>query len=186
MKQRYVLAVIFCAVAAVVGYNMYFSLTPATHADHDHGLANLDAGGFLRLEREDGGKRNLVGRPEKVLVLHWFTPDSPEAAAEVPALLEYAASVREDAGIEVVLVASRSEWPAVREFADRMGAPMGMVYRDATGRTGDLFGVRRIPETLIYDPNGRLAHQARGLADWASAGFRAGIEAFKQGVEEVH
>jgi len=186
VKQRHVLALLLTAGAAVIGYNMFFSLTPATHTDHDHGLANLDAGGFLRFERDGGGKRNFVGRPGKVLVLHFFTPSQGEAAADVPAVLEYAAAVRDDAGVEVALVAVRSAWPATREFARSVGAPKGMVYLDPDGRTSDLFGVRRIPETLIYDPAGRLAHQARGRADWASPQLRAAIQGFKSGVEEIH
>jgi hypothetical protein len=185
MRQRHWIGLVFAAAAAVVGYYMYSSLTPATHADHDHGLANLDAGGFLRLERDGGSKRNFVGRPGKVLVMHWFSPESPDAATEIPALLEYAATVRDDREVEIVLVASRSEWPKVRELARALAIPTGMIYLDPAGRTGDLFGVRRIPETLIYDPNGRLAHQARGRADWSSPQLRAEIQRFKRGVEEI-
>lgn len=186
MKQRHVFALVFAAAAAVVGYNMFFSLTPATHTDHDHGLASLDAGGFLRFERDGGGKRNFVGRPGKVLAMHFITPASTEAVAEIPALLEYLEAVREDPGVEVVIVAVRSTWPQTREFAAKVGAPQGMFYLDPDGRTSDLFGVRRFPETLIYDPNGRLAHQARGRADWASSQFRAEIQRFKRGVDEIH
>jgi hypothetical protein len=186
VKQRHVLALVFAAAAALVGYNMFFSLTPATHTDHDHGLANLDAGGFLRFERDGGGKRNFVGRPGKVLVMHFFTPGSAEAAAEIPELLRYRESVRDDDGVEVVLVAVRSTWPATRAAASALGAPQGAVYLDPDGRTSDLFGVRRIPETMIYDPAGRLAHQARGPADWASPQLRAEVQRFKRGVDEIH
>ena len=186
MKQRYVLALGFAVAAVLIGYNMFFSLTPATHTDHDHGLANLDAGGFLRFERDGGGKRNFVGRPGKVLVMHFFTPGSQEASAEVPALLGFLDSVRDDGGVEVVLVAVRSTWAETREACGRLGAPKGLVYLDPDGRTSDLFGVRRIPETLIYDPAGRLAHQARGRADWTSPQLRAEIQRFKRGVEEIH
>ena len=186
VKQRHVFALVFVAAAALVGYNMFFSLTPATHTDHDHGLANLDAGGFLRFERDGGGKRNFVGRPGKVLVMHFFSPGSEEAAAEVPELLDYLAAVRDDGGVEVVLVAVRTTWGETRAFAGKIGAPAGAVYLDPDGRTSDLFGVRRIPETLIYDPSGRLAHQTRGRAEWTSPQLRAEIQRFKGGVDEIH
>ena len=64
--------------------------------------------------------------------------------------------------------------------------PMEMVYLDAKGKTGDLFGVRRLPETLIYDPAGLLAHQAKGPMSWSGARLSAQIERFKSGVEEIH
>jgi len=54
------------------------------------------------------------------------------------------------------------------------------------GKTGDLFGVRRLPETLIYDPVGLLAHQARGPMNWSGARLTAQIEQIKSGVEEIH
>jgi len=168
-----------------IQFNMYFSLTPATHTDHDHGLASLDAGGFLRLERSVGGKRNFVGRPGRVLVLHFFAPGSEEAAREVPALLRYVASVRGDDGVEVVLVAGRTTWPVVREYAGGLGIPLELVYLDPDGRTSDLFGVRRIPETLIYDPAGHLAFQARGPAAWASPQLAADIQRYKSGVAPI-
>ena len=73
MKQGHVLMTIGIAVAALIGFELYRSLTPATHTDHDHALENLDAGGFLRLQRADGSWRNMVGAPGKVLVLHWVS-----------------------------------------------------------------------------------------------------------------
>lgn len=186
MKLKHWLAAIFVIAAAAIGYEMYFSLTPATHADHDHGLANLDAGGFLRVERPDGGKRNLVGRPGRVLVLHWFAPGSPAARDELPRLLEFVAAVRADQEVEVAAIATESDWAAARAFASEVGLPEAMLYLDPQGRTADLFGVRRIPETLIYDPDGRLAWQARGPAPWTSARLRSDIQGYKRGVEEIH
>ena len=186
MKRRHWFVVLFVLATSVVGYEMYYSLTPATHADHDHGLANLDAGGFLRVERPGGGKRNLVGKPGRVLILHWFAPESAVARTEIPALLDYMVSVGNDEGVEIALVATESDWPSVRGFADALGVPETMVYLDPEGRTAELFGVRRIPETLVYDPTGRLAWQARGTAPWRSPGLRADIQRYKQGVAEVH
>jgi hypothetical protein len=63
---------------------------------------------------------------------------------------------------------------------------MDRIYLDEKGKTGGLFGVRRLPETLIYDPLGLLAHQARGPMDWTSPRFRSEIERAKGGVEEIH
>jgi hypothetical protein len=156
MKQRSLFAIILVVAAAAIGWTMYRSLTPATHADHDHALENLDAGGFLRLERPDGSARNMVGRPGKVLVLHWFSLDSDAAIEKLPPLVEYARSVGGDTGIEVVLIATGASRDAVDAFAEKLRLPRG-----------------------------RLAHQARGSDDWRSTELRDAIERFKLGVAEV-
>ena len=186
MKRKHWFIVFFLLIAGLIGYEMYYSLTPATHADHDHGLADLDAGGFLRVERATGGRRNFVGKPGKVLVLHWFAPGSSSARSEIPGLLDFVESTRGDEGIEVALVATEADWPSTREFAGELGIPEGNLYLDEEGRTADLFGVRRIPETLVYDPDGRLAWQARGPAPWRSSQLRSEMQRYKQGVDEVH
>ena len=64
--------------------------------------------------------------------------------------------------------------------------PVDLLYLDKKGKTGNLFGVRRLPETLIYDPFGLLAHQARGPMSWSGARLAAQIEKIKSGVEEIH
>jgi hypothetical protein len=46
--------------------------------------------------------------------------------------------------------------------------------------------VRRLPETLIYDPYGLLAYQAKGPMSWSASRLTAQIEQFKAGVEEIH
>ena len=46
--------------------------------------------------------------------------------------------------------------------------------------------MRRLPETLIYDPKGLLAHQARGPMDWSPARLKARVDSYKGGVEEIH
>jgi hypothetical protein len=63
---------------------------------------------------------------------------------------------------------------------------MEMLYLDQKGKTAGLFGVRRLPETLIYDPAGLLAHQARGPMSWTGPRLKAQIEQYKGGVEEIH
>ena len=78
-----------------LAYNMFFALTPPRHADHDHAIAKLDAGGFLWIEATDGNRRNLVGIPEKVLVLHFFDPTSVDLS-EQKAAAKSAATVSDD------------------------------------------------------------------------------------------
>jgi hypothetical protein len=183
-KRRLVSVAAVLLLAAVGGWTYYQSLVPAIHPDHDHGLEDIAGGGFLRVERVEGGTRNLVGRPGKVLVLHWFELGSPAAMGELPALVDYAASVAADPGIEVVLVAAGQKRQDMLQWARAHGLPTANLYVDRESKTAQLIGVRRIPETLIYDPEGHLAHQARGPMDWADPRVRAAIEGFERGAGE--
>lgn len=172
------------ALVAIVGWTYHRSLVPAIHPDHDHGLENLAGGGFLVVEPLEGGRRNLVGRPGRVLVLHWFELGSPSAPAELPGLVEYASSVAGDPGIEVVMVATNRARAAVKSWAEDHGVPARLLHVDPEGKTAMLIGVRRIPETLIYDAEGHLVHQARGPLDWTALQTRAAIAGFKDGGAE--
>jgi hypothetical protein len=181
-RGHWILGGVILLVVGFVAVRMFYSLTPPRHADHDHAIASIDASGFLRVEAPDGSRRNLVGRPGRVLILHFFDPASP--GAEPAEAARFAARSR-DPGVEVVFVARGESWEGLRPQAAAAGIPSGQLYLDRGGKTSKLFGVRRWPETLIYDARGLLAYQARGPVIWSSAGLAAEIERAKAGVSEV-
>ena len=185
VRNRLIIGAAIMAAGVFLAVQMYYSQTPARHADHDHAIAKIDAGGFLWVEGSDGNRRNLVGRPELVLVMHWFDPTSADSSEETAAA-QFAASMAGDPMVDILFVADAPSWEGIEAWADSAGVPMELVYLDAKGKTGDLFGVRRLPETLIYDPAGLLAHQARGPMSWSGARLSAQIEQIKSGVEEIH
>ncbi len=185
IRNRLIIGAAAVAAGVFLAYQMYYSQTPARHADHDHAIAKIDAGGFLWVEAPDGERRNLVGRPEKVLVLHWFDPTATDSSDETAAT-EFAASIADDPMVEMIFVADAPSWEGIEAWAEAAGVPKDLIYLDEKGKTGHLFGVRRLPETLIYDPIGLLAHQARGPMDWTSPGLRSEIQRAKGGVEEIH
>ncbi len=183
VRNRILIGAVFVVVAAVIGYQMFFSMTPPRHADHDHAMATIDAGGFLWVDRLEGGRRNLVGRPGKVLVMHWFDPTAVDTSEQAQAA-RFTANKRDDPMVDVIFVARAPSREAVEAWAESVGVSSDRLYLDPDGRTADLIGVRRLPETLIYDSDGRLAYQARGRTDWG-AGMAARIETAKAGVEEI-
>ena len=103
-RRRTVLAL--ALLGAFAGFVLAYrsALVPATHADHDHGILNLDAGGHLDVETRDGKGRNLVGAPGKVLVLHFADPADAGAADELRELFAFQAASRGDAGTEIVVL----------------------------------------------------------------------------------
>jgi hypothetical protein len=182
-RNRFVIGAIVLVVAVIIGYQMYYSQTPPRHADHDHAIAKLNAGGFLWVEGADRERRNLVGRPGKVLVLHWFDPVAP-SSAEQESAATYAAAAGD--GVEVLFIAVAPSWEGLEVWADEIGIPRSALYLDTKGKTANLCGVRRLPETLIYDPEGFLAHQARGPISWTRSGIGAQVRRAAAGVEEIH
>lgn len=178
-------ALALAAVVVFIGMQMFYSLTPPRHADHDHAMANLNAGGFLRIEAADGGQRNLVGQPGHILVLHFFDPRSGQHA-EQAAAARIAQAAPPDGDVEFLFVARSASWENVREWAAAVGIPSSRLYLDPGGETSNLLGVRRWPETLIYAADGLLVHQAKGGMDWSSSGLGAQLARARAGVEEMH
>jgi hypothetical protein len=183
-RNRLIIGAAFVIAGSVIAYQMFHAMTPPRHADHDHAMATLDAGGFLWVEEVGGDRRNLVGRPGKVVLLHWFDPSSGEFFEEAQAA-RFAAGVADDPMVEVLLIAVADERDELDTWAAEAGVPLHLLYFDEGGRTSELIGVRRLPESLIYDPTGRMAHQARGLMDWSAGALGRRIEAAKRGVEEI-
>ncbi|MCP4897510.1 MAG: hypothetical protein GY906_11110 [bacterium] len=184
-RNRLIIGTALILIGGFIAVQMYFSLTPPTHADHDHGMASLDAGGFLWIKSIDGSRRNLVGQPGVVLILHWFDPTTTDGLEQQNAA-QFAATVSDDPMVEVVFIARAASADGLASWAEEHTIESTQLYYDKDGRTADLCGVRRWPETLLYDPFGVLAYQAKGSANWEGSAMLAQVEHAKGGVEEIH
>lgn len=185
VRNRLIIGAAIVLAGGYLAYEMFYSMTPPRHADHDHAIATLNAGGFLWLEASTGKRRNLVGSPGKVLVLHWFDPMAASSSEESRAAT-FVESIADDPTVEMLFVAQAPSWEGLEEWAAKTGVPFDLIYLDEEGRTGELFGVRRLPETLIYDPAGLLAFQAKGPMNWRGTRLQAQLERARAGVEEIH
>ena len=176
-KRRTVLAVVL--VAAFLGFFFAF-LVPATHADHDHGLLSIDAGGHLDVETRDGRGRNLVGAPGHVLVVHFADPSDPAAAGELRALFAFQESVKGDAGTEIVVLVKTPSFAELDAWLAKNGlvppVPASLMV-DPEGETTKKFNSKRPLETMFFGPGGKLASQARGRLDWSLDARRRVAEA---------
>jgi hypothetical protein len=186
-KRRLVLAVVLVGAFAAFSLAFRSALVPATHADHDHGILNLDAGGHLDVETRDGKGRNLVGAPGKVLVVHFVDPEDGAAADELRELFAYQESQKGDAGTEFVVLVRTSSFASLDAWLAKNGlvppVPASLAV-DPEGETTLKFNSKRPLETMFFGPDGKLASQARGRLDWkldarrriAEAGSGASIE----------
>ena len=169
-RRRIVFACAFLLAGTAGAAAYYHSLVPATHPDHDHGILNLDAGGKLLAESRDGKSRNFVGRPEKVLAIHFVTPEAPGAGDELRAAFEFQGKLPPNGGVEVVTLVKAPDWKAVDTFmaANRLTPPAGGVLLDREGETTQKLNSKRPLETMFFNADGKLSSQARGPLQWGT------------------
>jgi hypothetical protein len=168
-RRRLALGGGLAAAALLFGLAYRASLVPATHPDHDHGILNLDAGGRLLVETRDGSERNLVGRPGKVLVVHFFVPAAQGAAEELSALFGAQERMKADPGVEWVLIARTPDFATLdRWLAGNHLVPPApaTLYVDPKGETTEKLNCKRPIDTMFFNPDGKLASQSRGMTDW--------------------
>src|SRR5664279_811096 len=122
--------------AAGFAWAYWLSLVPATHPDHDHGILNLDAGGRLNVTTREGKTRNLVGRPGKALILHFFSTSAPGAAEELAGIFRLQEELKADPGVEFVLIAHDRDFATLDAWLKQKGL------------------VAPAPATFVLDPTG--------------------------------
>lgn len=155
--------------AAGFAWAYWLSLVPATHPDHDHGILNLDGGGHLNVTTRDGRTRNLVGKPGKALVVHFFSTSVEGAAEELAGLFRTQEELRSVPGVEFVLIAQDRDFATVDAWLKQKGlAPPqpATIVLDPSGDTTKKLNNKRPLETMFFTAEGKLSSQARGALEW--------------------
>jgi len=169
-KRRLVLGLVLLGAFAGFFFAFRTALVPATHADHDHGILNLDAGGYLEVETRGGKTRNLVGAPGKVLVVHFVDPVGDAGAAEdLRALFAFEEATRGATDAEVLVLVKTPSFASLDAWLAQQGlvppVPDSFVV-DPDGVTTKKFNAKHPLETMFFGPDGKLASQSRGRLDW--------------------
>ena len=168
-RRRTVLLAAGTCLAVAMGYAYWLSLTPATHPDHDHGILNLDAGGRLIVETRDGKTRNLVGRPGKTLVIHFFSTSAEGAAPELAGIFRTQEEMKADGGVEFVLIDHDRDFATLDAWLKEKGltAPQpATIVLDPDGDVTSKINSKRPLETMFFTAEGKLSSQARGRLEW--------------------
>jgi cytochrome c biogenesis protein CcmG/thiol:disulfide interchange protein DsbE len=109
----------------------------------------------VRGELADGREFDLSRRKGSWVVLNFFTSTCIPCQAEHPELIRFVEQQRalgtDGAEFYTVVVDDRRE--AVEDFFAEEGGDWPIVY-DPEGRFSVAFGVAKVPETWIIDPNG--------------------------------
>ena len=168
-RRRNVLLAAIALFGVSFAWAYWRSLVPATHSDHDHGMLNLDGGGHLDVLTRDGKTRNLVGRPGKTLVIHFFSTSADGAAPELAGIFRTQEEMKADAGVEFVLIAHDRDFQKLDAWLKEKGLtpplPATLVL-DPDGDVTSKINSKRPLETMFFAADGKLSSQARGRLEW--------------------
>lgn len=104
---------------------------------------------------DDGTPFDLARRKGSWVVVNFFDSECAPCRAEHPELVGFAASQAANgpAGAELVTVVFGDDAEGVRTFFADNGGDWPIVFDDR-GAIADAFGVTKVPETWIIDPDG--------------------------------
>ncbi len=123
-------------------------------------------------ERRDGTTVKLSDLRGKPVLLNLFASWTPPSAEEIPKLL---AAERAFAaiGVQVLIVASDDDWPAVDKLIDPktgvtvwIDRPGGSAY--TLGAVAHAFGTKALPETYLIDAQGLVRAWIVNSRDWTT------------------
>jgi cytochrome c biogenesis protein CcmG, thiol:disulfide interchange protein DsbE len=127
----------------------------------------------------DGQPFDLATRKGSWVVLNFFATWCPPCVQEHPELVRFqAAQAAQADGAELVTVVNNDDPSKVKDFFATNGGSWP-VLADPGGRVYVSFGVAKVPETWIIDPNGIVV--ARVVSNITADRLTAIIDGLKQG-----
>jgi len=131
----------------------------------------------VRATTIDGKPFDLSQRKGSWVVLNFFGTWCPPCVQEHPELLRFATSqAQQTDGAELVTVVSNDDPAKVRQFFKDNGGTWP-VLQDPNGEIYVAFGVSKVPETWIVDPNGYVRY--RSIATVTADGLAATLAQLK-------
>lgn len=115
-----------------------------------------------------GAARSLRDfRGRVALVNFWATWCGP-CVREMPSLDRLRARLGGDRFAVLALSQDRKGWEAIDPFLARAGIERLAVFHDAKGKTARALGVRALPTSVLFGPDGREIGRLAGVAEWDS------------------
>jgi cytochrome c biogenesis protein CcmG, thiol:disulfide interchange protein DsbE len=102
----------------------------------------------------------------QVVVLNFWATWCPPCVEETPSLLQMQQRLK-DKGVVVLAVSVDADEAAYRRFLKDHNVNL-LTVRDADGKSNNLYGTIRFPETYIIDRKGVVRRKFIGAVDWNS------------------
>jgi cytochrome c biogenesis protein CcmG/thiol:disulfide interchange protein DsbE len=104
--------------------------------------------------------------PTRGVVVHFWGTWCAPCEAEFPELLKLFKDT--DGALTVLLLAINDDRVAIKKFLNRFGElPKGVIIGlDNSNTAADLLGTQRVPETFLFDSNGRFLNKYVGPQEW--------------------
>lgn len=110
-----------------------------------------------------------------VTLVNFWATWCPPCVMEAPSLEKFAAEMK-PLGVRVIGVSVDQDTDALQKFISANGITY-TILRDPEQRLMRSFGTYKIPETYIFDRNGRLADKIIGATDWTAPEMIAFVKA---------
>ena len=176
--RRRTVLLIAVAVAVVIAV-LVVVFARAKGGEHDSAKTPLidQPAPPVRTTTIDGQPFDLSQRKGSWVVLNFFGTWCPPCVQEHPELLRFATSqAPQTDGAELVTVVSNDDPAKVRQFFRDNGGTWP-VLQDPNGEIYVAFGVSKVPETWIIDPNGYVRY--RSIATVTADGLAATLAQLK-------
>lgn len=164
------------AAALLAGYGMtvYFDSGEPAGKPVPAQVKSLPGFSFTDLE---GRKHDLKDFTGKIIILNFWASWCAPCVQEFPALLRIA---RENKGLVLIALSSDAREEDIQRFMRKQTEPTPNVYiaRDAEDVTLKLFGISRLPETIIADQKLQQRHKLVGAA-WEEQELQKMIESLR-------
>lgn len=95
---------------------------------------------------------------------------------EMPEFLKYAESVK-GKGVKFLLVAVNDEEMKIKKFMGRFSIPQNVtIVMDKENIVMDLFGTLKVPESFLFDSNGKHINKFIGPQEWLQDSFKTRLD----------
>lgn len=128
-------------------------------------LVTGDRAPSFTLQKASEGTLSFTDSGHHVTLINFWATWCPPCVMEAPSLEKFAKQVR-PLGVRVIGVSVDQNLSALHKFTSEYGLTYP-ILRDPNQILMNRFGTYKIPETYIFDRNGRLADKVIGATDWS-------------------
>lgn len=122
-----------------------------------------------------GKNIKLSGLKGKVVLLNFWATWCTPCIVELPSMEKLLKNFRwED--FEILAISIDNSWKDIDEFHAQLGQLPFPILLDQEKKVINLYGIRRIPESVLIDKKGTIAQIFQGAYDWDNSQIKENIQ----------